>query len=111
MDYFKIRTQMLKLSEKLHHKTITEAELNSLIPLKTPQRNTVCKCPKCKKNHRIPKMEWSGNGIPRKFCEACKKLLANIEFLDEQIIPVKHPYKNKDFVDYIEDLLYNSFIK
>ena len=34
-------------------------------------KQTVCLCPRCGKEHVIY-MEWTGRGIPRIYCPACK---------------------------------------
>lgn len=37
-----------------------------------------CKCPLCERLY--PKrMEWSGNGMPRKYCKPCREILRNMD--------------------------------
>jgi hypothetical protein len=51
----------------------------------------ICRCPKCKKEHKIKialeigndntsrlACEWTGKGVPRIYCQACKKALGII---------------------------------
>lgn len=39
--------------------------------------STVCKCPRCGKDHKI-KINWKGRGKPRKNCNACKSFVRGI---------------------------------
>ena len=36
------------------------------------QQLTLCWCPKCEQYHKT-KLRWIGNGMPRIFCESCRK--------------------------------------
>lgn len=40
-----------------------------------------CICPKCGVRHKL-KLCWTGSGVPRKFCTACRKSALNYD-LDE----------------------------
>ena len=40
------------------------------IPKKSYGGKVVCKCPTCGRLHKI-KMEWTGKGMPRKYCDGC----------------------------------------
>jgi hypothetical protein len=40
-----------------------------------------CICPKCGIVHRM-KLLWSGRGMPKKYCPACKNYVATIEPID-----------------------------
>ena len=46
------------------------------------ERMTECICPSCEQKHH-KRMEWTGNGIPRKFCPFCEDLPNQVEFLEE----------------------------
>ena len=35
-------------------------------------KSQTCKCPKCEQNHK-KFMDWTGNGIPRVFCDNCHR--------------------------------------
>jgi Zn ribbon nucleic-acid-binding protein len=51
--------------KKRRRPSYTEREVGSYQPL------TECFCPRCETKH-LMRMNWIGNGIPRKFCEACR---------------------------------------
>jgi hypothetical protein len=58
---------------------------------------TECICPRCQRTHHLV-MIWIGHGIPRKFCEGCKKV---IEYLGELPEPtVKNKYVYPDLTHY-----------
>jgi len=50
---------------------IDECDLKLEEEAQTTKMNVVCVCPKCGKRHRVNSF-WTGKGIPRKFCPACK---------------------------------------
>lgn len=43
---------------------------NGRKPKKSHGGKVVCKCPACGKLHKL-KLNWTGNGTPRKYCESC----------------------------------------
>jgi transposase-like protein len=32
----------------------------------------MAKCPRCERHHIVPEYDWTGRGVPRVFCPACK---------------------------------------
>ena len=41
-------------------------------------KQTECKCPRCGKKH-MRKINWTGRGIPRKFCGVCDAMIGDFE--------------------------------
>ena len=49
--------------------------------------STECLCPKCGAVHRL-KFLWTGRGMPKKYCQACKLYAASIDETICEISPV-----------------------
>lgn len=49
--------------------------------------STECICPKCGTIHRL-KFLWTGRGMPKKYCQACKLYAASIDETICEISPV-----------------------
>lgn len=49
--------------------------------------STECICPKCGVIHRL-KFLWTGRGMPKKYCQACKLYAASIDETICEISPV-----------------------
>jgi len=43
---------------------------------RSKDKSTECKCPLCEVKHPVL-MHWVGRGVPRVYCEPCKKQMAN----------------------------------
>jgi len=56
------------------HKETNKAYIkkNGRIPKKHIKSRVLCKCPKCENLHYVA-MRWTGNGMPRIYCESCKE--------------------------------------
>jgi len=49
-----------------------------------------CICPKCGVRHKM-KLCWTGGGVPRKFCNACKKSALSYDF--DELFSLNTAYK------------------
>jgi len=39
-----------------------------------------CKCPMCEKKHKTKSLYWTGNGVPRIYCDPCRQIVRYGEF-------------------------------
>ena len=49
--------------------------------------STECLCPKCGTVHKL-KFLWTGRGMPKKYCQACKLYAASIDETICEISPI-----------------------
>ena len=45
---------------------------------KSEKRTVACICPKCTDQHHVH-MQWTGRGVPRKYCHTCRGLVAGLD--------------------------------
>jgi hypothetical protein len=45
-----------------------------------------CICPKCGTHHKM-KLQWTGRGRPKKFCQPCKSFITSIEKINAYDLP------------------------
>lgn len=62
-------------------------------PVKALTEMTDCICPKCGQTYQR-RIEWVGNGVPRKFCVNCKRLIK--EFSDDEVCFINNRQKSSE---------------
>jgi hypothetical protein len=74
-----MKDNVVSLSDRLNERWLNQMRRRQQIREQyyAAKEPVQCKCPKCEKEHETY-LQWSGRGIPRVFCPACRPIVSAV---------------------------------